>query len=99
MTFLQEYPVILGTCYTARSSLSGTAQFDYVIMDEASQINIPTGFLALSSAQNAVVVGDTRQLSHIVTREERAALTAIAQRYPVPPTIASVTTFCALCAE
>lgn len=85
VTFLQEYPVILGTCYTARSSLSGTAQFDYVIMDEASQINIPTGFLALSSAQNAVVVGDTRQLSHIVTREERAALTAIAQRYPVPP--------------
>lgn len=30
VTFLQEYPVILGTCYTARSSLSGTAQFDYL---------------------------------------------------------------------
>lgn len=85
VTFCRNTWLFWGLRYTARSSLSGTAQFDYVIMDEASQINIPTGFLALSSAQNAVVVGDTRQLSHIVTREERAALTAIAQRYPVPP--------------
>ena len=56
---LEEYPVVLSTTYTARSSLGKYARFDYVAMDEASQVDVATGCLALSCARNAVIVGDT----------------------------------------
>lgn len=39
--------------------------FDYVIFDEASQIDMPSAAPALYRAQHAVVVGDENQLSHI----------------------------------
>jgi hypothetical protein len=41
--------------------------FDYVIFDEASQIDLPSAAPALYRAKKAVVVGDENQLSHIVT--------------------------------
>lgn len=63
---LEEYPVILSTTFSARSSLHRDVVYDYIIMDEASQIDIATGALALSCARNAVIVGDTKQLSNIV---------------------------------
>ncbi|HUC87198.1 MAG TPA: AAA domain-containing protein [Candidatus Saccharimonadales bacterium] len=39
--------------------------FDYVIFDEASQIDLPSAAPALYRARNAVVVGDGNQLTHI----------------------------------
>ena len=75
--FLKEYPVVLSTTYTARSSLGKNALFDYVIMDEASQVDVATGALALSCAKNAVIVGDTKQLSNVVTPAEKPMLQAI----------------------
>lgn len=40
--------------------------FDYVIFDEASQIDLPSAVPALYRAKNAVIVGDPMQLPHIV---------------------------------
>jgi very-short-patch-repair endonuclease len=39
--------------------------FDYVIFDEASQVDLPSAAPALYRAKNVVVVGDERQLTHI----------------------------------
>jgi very-short-patch-repair endonuclease/KaiC/GvpD/RAD55 family RecA-like ATPase len=39
--------------------------FDYVIFDEASQIDLPSAAPALYRAKNVVVVGDENQLNHI----------------------------------
>jgi very-short-patch-repair endonuclease/GTPase SAR1 family protein len=39
--------------------------FDYVIFDEASQIDLPSAAPALYRAKNVVVVGDENQLTHI----------------------------------
>lgn len=39
--------------------------FDYVIFDEASQIDLPSAAPALYRARNMVVVGDENQLNHI----------------------------------
>lgn len=39
--------------------------FDYVIFDEASQIDLPSAAPALYRARNVVVVGDENQLNHI----------------------------------
>lgn len=68
--FLKEYPVVLSTTYSAKSCISKDMVFDYVIMDEASQVDIKTGALALSCAMNAVIVGDDKQLPNVVSREE-----------------------------
>ena len=81
--FLKEYPVVLSTTYSAKSCISKDMVFDYVIMDEASQVDIKTGALALSCAMNAVIVGDDKQLPNVVSREEAQALNAIQSAYNV----------------
>lgn len=70
----KEYPVILSTTYSSRSSLCANAQFDYVIMDESSQVDVATGALALSYAKNAVIVGDEKQLPNIVPSKIKTSL-------------------------
>ncbi len=64
--FLNDYPVILSTTYSVRSSLSQNITYDYVIVDESSQVDLCTGALALSCARKAVIVGDLKQLPHVV---------------------------------
>ena len=81
--FLKEYPVVLSTTYSAKSCISKDMVFDYVIMDEASQVDIKTGALALSCAMNAVIVGDDKQLPNVVSKEEVQALNAIQSTYNV----------------
>lgn len=81
--FLKEYPVVLSTTYSAKSCTSKDMVFDYVIMDEASQVDIKTGALALSCAMNAVIVGDDKQLPNVVNREEALALNVIQATYNV----------------
>ena len=63
---LVEYPVILSTTFSSRNSLNSDVVYDYLIMDEASQVDIATGALALSCARNVVIVGDTKQLPNVV---------------------------------
>lgn len=63
---LQEYPVILSTTFSSKSSLNSDVIYDYLIMDEASQVDVATGALALSCARNVVIVGDTKQLPNVV---------------------------------
>lgn len=81
--FTKEYPVVLSTTYTARSSLGRNGHFDYVIMDEASQADVATGMLALSCASNAVIVGDTKQLPNVVTAQQKEQLVAIFARHQI----------------
>ncbi|WP_304758107.1 AAA domain-containing protein, partial [uncultured Alistipes sp.] len=81
---LTEYPVVLSTTFSARGSLSSETIYDYVIMDEASQVSIETGTLALSCARNAVIVGDSMQLPNVVTPGARLKLDEIAVQFPIP---------------
>jgi superfamily I DNA and/or RNA helicase len=81
--FLKEYPVVLSTAYSSKSCISKEMVFDYVIIDEASQVDVITGALTLSCAKNAVIVGDDKQLPNIVGREETLAMDAIQKSYNV----------------
>jgi len=74
---LAEYPVILSTTFSSRNSLNAEVVYDYLIMDEASQVDIATGALALSCAKNVVIVGDTKQLPNVVTEEIKGKAEAI----------------------
>ena len=55
--FIQVFPVILSTTYSLRRSIPDNYLLDYVIIDEASQVDILTGILALSCCRNVIVVG------------------------------------------
>ena len=80
---LDEYPVILSTTFSSRNSLNSDVVYDYLIMDEASQVDIATGALALSCARNVVIVGDTKQLPNVVTDDIRAKAKAIFDTFNV----------------
>lgn len=80
---LGEYPVILSTTFSSRNSLNTDVVYDYLIMDEASQVDIATGALALSCARNVVIVGDTKQLPNVVTDDIKDKAKAIFDTFNV----------------
>ena len=80
---LAEYPVILSTTFSSKNSLKSDVVYDYLIMDEASQVDIATGALALSCARNVVIVGDTKQLPNVVTDDIKAKAKAIFDTFHV----------------
>lgn len=82
--FLKDYPIIFSTTFASKSALSPNAIFDYVIMDESSQVDIATGALAISCAKNAVIVGDSKQLEKVTTREEKEKYQEIFEKHKVP---------------
>lgn len=82
--FTQQYPVVLSTTFSARSCVFADNPYDYIIMDEASQVSIETGLLALTCANNAVIVGDTLQLPNVVIDEDKLKLDAVKKQYDIP---------------
>ena len=78
---LNEYPVILSTTFSSRDSLNDNAVYDYVIMDESSQVDIATGALAMSCAKNMVIVGDTNQLPNVVDKHPEIRAEVIFNQY------------------
>mgnify|MGYP000012607961 CR=1 FL=1 len=79
--FIKDYPVVLSTTYSLRASLSSKFVYDYVIVDEASQVDIVTGALALSCAKKAVIVGDLKQLPNVVDQEGKEITDHIFEQY------------------
>jgi len=82
--FIKDYPVILSTTYSLRSSLSHSVMYDYVIIDESSQVDLATGALALSCARKAVVVGDLKQLPNVVDSEMMWKTDAVFTEFNLP---------------
>ena len=68
--FTAEYPVILSTTYSIKGTLSTEFVYDYLIVDEASQVDLSTGVLAFSCAKNIIIVGDQKQLPNVLTPQD-----------------------------
>lgn len=83
LEILKEYPIILSTTFSSRSCLKD-ATYDYLIMDEASQVDLATGALALASAKNAVIVGDLKQLPNVIPEDQRKLSEAVFRSYRLP---------------
>lgn len=86
--FYQEYPIVLSTTFSSRNCLPYFSQdflFDYLIMDEASQVDVSTGALALSCAKNVVIVGDKKQLPNVVTTMDKKKAEQIFSEYKINP--------------
>lgn len=81
--FLKEYSIVLSTTFSATSNINSNYKFDYLIMDEASQVDIAAGALALSCAKNAVVVGDLKQLPNVVDSHMEEIVGAVFAKYGI----------------
>lgn len=81
--FQNEYPIVLSTTFSSISSLSRNARFDYIIMDESSQVDVATAGLALSCANNVVIVGDTKQLPNVVESNSVETLQNLFSQYDI----------------
>lgn len=80
-SFIKDYPVVLSTTYSLCASLSNQFVYDYVIVDEASQVDLVTGALALSCAKKTVIVGDLKQLPNVVDQEQKKITDAIFEQF------------------
>lgn len=63
--------MVLSTTYSIKGTLSIDHIYDYLIVEEASQVDLAAGVLAFSCARNTVIVGDLKQLPNVLTEEER----------------------------
>ena len=79
--FIKDYPVVLSTTYSLRARLSSSFVYDYLIVDEASQVDLATGALALSCAKKTVIVGDLKQLPNVVNNEQKEITDRIFEQY------------------
>jgi len=82
--FLKDYPVIMSTTYSLRRSLAEGTTYDFVIIDESSQVDLATGALALSCAKRAVVVGDLKQLPNVVDDRMKEKTDAVFDNFSIP---------------
>lgn len=80
---LDVYPIVTSTTFSSSASLTGV-MYDCVIMDESSQCDIVAGALSLLEARRCVIVGDSMQLSNVVTREDRQQSDSIFAQYNLP---------------
>lgn len=63
--FIKRYPIITSTAISFMTSIESRYMLDYVIIDESSQVSIPSAIPLLNKCKNLVVVGDDKQLSPI----------------------------------
>jgi hypothetical protein len=65
--FVKDYLVLLSTCHSLRDSIAPGHILDYLVIDEASQVNLLEAGLVMSCCRNLVVAGDLQQLPPIDT--------------------------------
>lgn len=83
--FILEYPVVFSTTYSIGKCLNADYKFDYLIIDEASQVDLITGALALYNAKNVVIVGDRKQLPNVIPTENIFELKRLSKKYSISP--------------
>ncbi len=81
LQFLKDYPIVTSTTFSASRCLHPDVMFDFMIMDESSQVSIAEGALAVNQASNAVIVGDVKQLPNVVRTCDIGSLTDIFHKY------------------
>lgn len=83
--FTRRYPLLLSTTLSLNSSIPDGHLLDYVIIDEASQVDILKAAVCFSCCRNVVVVGDSMQLPHIVDQQIQEIADELNEIYHTPP--------------
>lgn len=82
--FCDEYPIIFSTTHAIKNCFGRDFLFDYLIIDEASQVDLVTGVLALCVARNIVIVGDTKQLPNVIDSTMSKQIQELTTHYKIP---------------
>jgi len=82
--FVERYPVVLSTTHSLCASIGAGHLLDYVIIDESSQVDILTAAVCCACCRNIVIIGDSRQLPHIVEEQLRAKAEELRDKHRVP---------------
>ena len=83
--FIKHYPVILSSTLSLHNSIPKGYLFDYLIIDESSQVDIIKSAVCFSCCRNVVIVGDSKQLSHIIDRDDQQAAQKLQVSYDIDP--------------
>lgn len=83
--FAKHYPVILSSTLSLHTSIPKGYLFDYLIIDESSQVDIIKSVVCFSCCRNVVVVGDSMQLNHIVDEKSKAVAELFQTKYNISP--------------
>jgi len=70
-------PLVVGATAFGAARLWDALSFDHVVIDEAAQVPLPHGVIALGSAQRATLVGDHRQMGPIVQADPPDPLASV----------------------
>lgn len=82
--FLNRFPVVLDTTHALLAGTPAQYLYDYVIVDEAGQVNLTTASIALSKAKNVVLAGDSKQLPPVVQARDVEPLQALTAEREIP---------------
>lgn len=83
--FTNHYPVILSSTLSLHNSIPNGYLFDYLIIDESSQVDIIKSAVCFSCCRNVVVVGDSMQLPHIVAPQIKEVAEQLQTAYNIAP--------------
>lgn len=83
--FAKHYPVILSSTLSLHTSIPKGYLFDYLIIDESSQVDIIKSAVCFSCCRNVIVVGDSMQLTHIVDKQSQEVVEQIQVKYNISP--------------
>lgn len=83
--FVKHYPVILSSTLSLHTSIRKGYLFDYLIIDESSQVDIIKSAVCFSCCRNVMVVGDSMQLTHIVDKQSQEAAEQFQKEYNISP--------------
>lgn len=81
--FTERYPIILSTTYSLSGSVGYGHLLDYVIIDESSQVNVITAAICCAYCRNIVIIGDSRQLPHIVDEKLMARSLELRKQFKI----------------
>eukprot|EP00866_Antonospora_locustae_P000419 jgi/Antlo1/419/907 len=71
---LDDTKIVTATCFSFSDPVFTNRTFDFLIVDEGSQIHFPLGLLPISICKRFVVFGDHLQLKPLVFSEETLSL-------------------------
>ena len=83
--FIKHYPVILSSTLSLHTSIPKGYLFDYLIIDEASQVDIIKSVVCFSCSRNVVVVGDGMQLTHIINEQSKGIAEQLKIEHNIAP--------------
>ncbi|MGL4994493.1 MAG: AAA domain-containing protein [Bacteroidales bacterium] len=81
--FTKLFPIVTSTTLSLPYSTKEGFIYDYLIIEEASQVDILKAIPCLSLCKNLIIIGDSKQLSHIVAGNRVQKSTEILEKYEI----------------